>query len=61
MNCLITQRNILLLASRIEIAMNHQPLTNANFQLGRFADIQVFPIFVLALTGDKIDASNSQP
>ena len=35
--------------------------TNATFQLGGFADNQVFPTFVLALTGDRTDASNSQP
>jgi len=29
-----------------------QHLTNAKFQLGRFADKQVFPNFVLALPGD---------
>ncbi len=39
----------------------HQPTTNANFNLGIFADKQVFNIFVLALMGDRNDASNSQP
>ena len=40
---------------------NNETLTNAKFQLGRFADKQVFPILVLALSGDRLDASNSQP
>lgn len=31
-----------------------QTLTNAKFQLGRFADKQVFPIFVLALLGIEL-------
>jgi len=45
----------------LTVAQKAQTLTNAKFQLGRFADKQVFPIFVLALSGDRTDAPNSQP
>lgn len=38
----------------------HQPTTNANFNLGIFADKQVFNLRS-GINGDRIDASNSQP